>query len=152
MLKKGDHVENFELPDETGNPTALQDLLADGELILYFYPADFTPGCTTEACGIRDIHDEIIDVGIKIVGISPQNPASHQRFIKRHDLPFTLLCDPKKRVIRKFGVDGPLGLGVRRATFLINQEGQIENRVTADFLIGSHMSFIKKIIGGRSTV
>ena len=126
MLKPGDYAVDFELKDEQGNPTSLKALLAEGELILYFYPADFTPGCTTEACQIRDLHDEILDVGINVIGISPQGETSHQRFIKRHDLPFTLLCDPRKKVIRAFGVDGPLGFGVRRATFLIGQDFRIK--------------------------
>ena len=151
MLKPGDYANDFELKDEQGDSTTLQELLAEGELILYFYPADFTPGCTTEACQIRDIHEEILDVGIKVIGISPQGEKSHQRFINRHDLPFTLLCDPRKKVIRAFGVDGPLGFGVRRATFLIGQDMRIQERVLADVMIGSHVSFIKKIVQGRSS-
>ena len=106
MLKVGDYVDDFSLKDASGNLVNLQALLEQGELIIYFYPADFTPGCTAEACQIRDIHDEIEEVGIRVVGISPQSESSHLRFTSRYELPFTLLCDKDKKVIRAFGVDG----------------------------------------------
>jgi peroxiredoxin Q/BCP len=146
MLKPGDSVNDFTLKDANGDEVTLSVLLADGDLILYFYPADFTPGCTAEACQIRDIHDDIEEVGIRVVGVSPQSESSHLRFTNRFELPFTLLCDPSKKVIRSFGVDGPLGFGVRRATFLIGRDGKVKNRVVADLMIGSHISFIRKII------
>jgi len=146
MLKPGDSVSDFTLKDANGDQVTLSGLLEQGDLILYFYPADFTPGCTAEACQIRDIHDDIEEVGIQVVGVSPQSASSHLRFTKRFELPFTLLCDPSKKVIRAFGVDGPLGFGVRRATFLIGRDGQIKNRVVADLMIGSHISFIREIV------
>jgi peroxiredoxin Q/BCP len=150
MLNVGDYAEDFSLNDANGNLVNLQALLEQGELVVYFYPADFTPGCTAEACQIRDIHGEIEEVGIRVIGISPQSEASHQRFASRYELPFTLLCDSDKKVIRAFGVDGPLGFGVRRATFLVGQDRQIKRRVVADLMIGSHISFIRKIIQSQS--
>jgi peroxiredoxin Q/BCP len=124
----------------------LADLLADGPLILYFYPADFTPGCTKEACSIRDIHDDIQSVGLTVVGVSPQDADSHQKFRDKHELPFQLLCDPDKVAIKAYDVDGPLGIGVRRVTYLINQDGTIADAVQADLMIGRHKEFIDKAV------
>ena len=99
MLKIGDTVPDFSLCDETGQQVALAELLSTGPLVLYFYPADFTPICTSEACTIRDMHDEIVNVDISIVGVSPQDCESHARFKSRYDLPFPLLFDQDKQVI-----------------------------------------------------
>jgi peroxiredoxin Q/BCP len=146
MLKNGTSAPEFVLPDENGNNVALADLLADGPLILYFYPADFTPGCTKEACSIRDIHDDIQSVGLTVVGVSPQDADSHQKFRDKHELPFKLLCDPDKVAIKAYDVDGPLGIGVRRVTYLINQDGTIADAVQADLMIGRHKEFIDNAI------
>ncbi|MDH5619155.1 MAG: peroxiredoxin [Gammaproteobacteria bacterium] len=146
MLDVGSKAPEFILPNHEGTETALTDLLADGPLILYFYPADFTPGCTKEACSIRDIHNDIQSVGLQVAGISPQDEDSHRRFREEHDLPFLLLSDPGKVVIKMYDVDGPFGVGVRRATFLINQDRKIKDAVMADVRIGRHQEFIEKAI------
>jgi peroxiredoxin Q/BCP len=83
MLKPGDLAPEFILPDENGNDVALTQLLQPGPIILYFYPADFTPGCTKEACTFRDIHDDILSVGLRVVGVSPQDAGSHASTICR---------------------------------------------------------------------
>jgi peroxiredoxin Q/BCP len=119
--------------------------------MLYFYPADFTPGCTKEACSIRDIHDDIQSVGLQVAGISPQDEDSHRRFRKAHNLPFTLLSDPEKVAIRMYDVDGPFGVGVRRVTFLITQDREIQDAVMADVRIGRHQEFIEKAVNLRDT-
>ena len=149
MLDIGDTAPDFELTDEKGEQTTLDDLLAGESLILYFYPADFTPLCTAEACSIRDMHEDIVGVGIKVVGISPQSEPSHRRFKAKFNIPFPLLFDKNKKVIRAFGVDGPLGFGVRRATYLISKEKRIENRVVSDLFVSSHTQFIKEVIANR---
>ncbi|MEX1265976.1 MAG: peroxiredoxin, partial [Woeseia sp.] len=138
MLKAGARAPEFVLPDEKGEDVTLSDLLNDGPLLLYFYPADFTPGCTREACAFRDMHDDLTAVGLRIVGISPQDADSHQRFRREHKLPFVLLSDVDKVAIRMYDVDGPFGVGVRRATFLINRERTIQDAVLADVMIGRH--------------
>lgn len=149
MLKSGERAPEFELRDHTGRDVSLSDLLADGPVILYFYPADFTPGCTREACTIRDLSDELLSVGLTIVGISPQDTESHSRFRQKYGLPFSLLSDTEKTVIRMYGVDGPLGFGVRRATFLIDQDRTIRASVLADLRIGKHADFIRDAIALR---
>ena len=150
MLNKGDLVDEFSLPDDSGEMVSLSGLLETGPLVLYFYPADFTPICTSEACNIRDMHDEILNVNIKVVGISPQDSESHARFRSKYALQFPLLFDQNKKVIKSFGVDGLLGIGVRRATFLINEERVIVNRVVSDLFVTSHVKFIKQVIADRS--
>lgn len=149
MLESGSRAPDFTLPNDQGGETSLADMLRDGPLILYFYPADFTPGCTREACSIRDMHNDIQSVGLQVAGISPQDAESHQRFREKHDLPFVLLSDVDKKVIRAYDVDGVFGIGVRRATFLIDQEGTIRDAVMADVLIGRHQDFIEKAIALR---
>ncbi len=151
MLKAGSRAPEFILPDANGVDTALSDLLQNGTLLLYFYPADFTPGCTKEACSIRDLHNDIQSVGLQIVGISPQDGDSHRRFRDQHNLPFILLSDPEKVAIKMYDVDGPFGVGVRRATFLINQDRTIRDAVLADVRIGRHTEFIEKAVILRET-
>ncbi len=151
MLQPGAKAPEFVLPDDRGGETTLSDLLQSGPLILYFYPADFTPGCTKEACSIRDIHNDIQSVGLQVAGISPQDIDSHKRFRDEHDLPFVLLSDPDKVAIRMYDVDGPFGVGVRRATFLINQDRTIQDAILADVMIGRHKEFIEKAVILRET-
>lgn len=146
MLKTGDKAPDFALEADDGEQVTLDGLLSGGPLILYFYPADFTPICTAEACSIRDMHEDIASAHYQIVGVSPQGTDSHERFKKRHDLPFPLLNDKRKELIKAFGVDGFMGIGVRRATFLIDTDKTITGRVVSDLFVGSHTDFIKKAI------
>jgi peroxiredoxin Q/BCP len=146
MLAVGNRAPEFVLQDNNGNDVGLSDLLQDGPLVLYFYPADFTPGCTKEACSIRDIHNDIQAVGLKVVGVSPQDAKSHEKFRKEHNLPFTLLCDPDKVAVKMYDVDGPLGFGVRRVTYLINQDRTIQAALQADLVVSKHTAFIQKAI------
>jgi peroxiredoxin Q/BCP len=151
VLQPGAKAPEFVLENDAGEEVSLTDLLQDGPLILYFYPADFTPGCTKEACSIRDIHNDIQAVGLNVAGVSPQNPDSHAKFREAHDLPFTLLSDPDKDVIKMFDVDGMFGVGVTRATFLISQDRTIQDAVVANVRIGRHQEFIEKAIVLRET-
>lgn len=146
MLKSGDRAPEFTLPDQDSRDRSLTSLLGDGPLILYFYPADFTPGCTAEACTLRDLHTEILHAGLRVVGVSPQAPESHRRFREKYSLPFTLLSDRDKTVIKMYEVNGPLGIGVRRATYLIDQGRIIQAAVLADFRIGRHEEFVRKAV------
>jgi peroxiredoxin Q/BCP len=146
MLAIGARAPEFTLPDADGQPTSLSNLLREGPLVLYFYPADFTPGCTREACHFRDLHPQIADAGIVVAGVSPQSSESHRAFREKYKLPFTLLSDEDRFVIKMYGVEGPLGFGVRRASFLISQARQIQDAVLADFRIGQHEDFVRKAI------
>jgi thioredoxin-dependent peroxiredoxin len=155
MLAMGGRAPEFTLPDHTGQSVSLSTLLSRGPLVLYFYPADFTRGCTREACLIRDLHGEILEAGLDVAGVSPQAPESHRAFREKHQLPFRLLSDVDKFVIRMYDVRGPLGFGVRRATYLIDQARYIRGAVLADFRIGEHEAFIRRTValsagGGRA--
>jgi thioredoxin-dependent peroxiredoxin len=146
MLETEQKAPEFTLPDQDGRDISLTSLLKDGPAILYFYPADFTPGCTREACSIRDLHGELSRAGLTVAGISPQSPDSHKRFREKYKLPFTLLSDEKKEVIKMFGVDGLMGFWVQRVTYLVDQNRTIKGRVKAHFSIAEHEDFIKKAI------
>ncbi len=146
MLKPGSLAPEFILSDENGAEVALTKILRDGPIILYFYPADFTPGCTKEACSIRDIHDDILSAGLRVYGVSPQDRESHARFKEQHGLPFSLICDPDKVAVKMYDVDGPFGKGVRRVTYLVSQNQKIQDAVKADINISKHKAFIEKAI------
>ncbi len=151
MIKADERAPEFTLPDDTGKDKSLTELLSAGAVVLYFYPADFTPGCTRQACVLRDLHAEIERANLRVVGISPQSPESHAKFRARYQLPFVLLSDEHKAVIKMYGVNGPLGVGVRRATFLIDASRRVRDVVLADFRIGRHVDFVRKAVMLRAT-
>ena len=149
MLNAGDVAPEFILPDENGDEVSLSEMLQAGPLFLYFYPADFTPGCTKEACSIRDIHADISAVGLQVIGVIPQDGESHSRFKQEHRLPFRLLSDEDKVAIKMYDVDGPFGVGVRRVTYLISQGQKIQDAIQADVLVNRHKDFIEKAVALR---
>jgi peroxiredoxin Q/BCP len=146
VLKPGNTAPDFILPDEHGNEVSLAKLLQSRAIILYFYPADFTPTCTKEACAFRDMHDDIVSVGLQVVGISPQDGESHSRFREEHQLPFLLLSDENKVAIKMYDADGPFGVGVRRITYLITRGQKIQDALQADVLVKRHRQFIEKAV------
>ena len=151
MLKNGTKAPEFDLEDQTGRRRTLKALLADGPLILYFYPADFTPGCTKEACTFRDLQTDLLKAKLRVVGVSPQSVESHERFAAKHGLEFPLLSDPQKVAVKAYELDGPLGFGVRRGTYLIGKDGRIQDGVLADLRIGAHEAFVKRAISAGAT-
>lgn len=141
MLSVGYPAPNFALEDQNGKKNTLLELLKKGPIVLYFYPADFTPGCTKEACSFRDAYPQVTEKGWHIVGISPQGVDSHKNFREKHQLPFTLLSDPDKTTIRAYEALGPFGM-VRRITYQIDQKGIVRGAVKADFRITKHEAFL----------
>jgi len=124
----GDKAPNFGLKDQDGKITSLKDF-AGSWLVLYFYPKDDTPGCTVEACSLRDVNDELIKVGAKVVGVSKDDEKSHSKFIAKHKLNFTLLSDPDGVTINAYGAWGKKMFGkegILRKTFIISPEGDIK--------------------------
>jgi peroxiredoxin Q/BCP len=128
---EGGKAPGFKLPDAKGNDVSLADL-AGRDVILYFYPADDTPGCTAEACGFRDVWAEIKKAGAVVIGVSPDPPESHRKFATKYELPFTLLADPKAAVLKKYGAWGSKVLfgrkvtGVIRSTVWIGPDGRVK--------------------------
>ncbi len=132
MLKVGDKAPEFSLPSTSGGSTSLKSLRGK-KVALFFYPKDDTPGCTKEACNFRDHHRTLIRRGIVVLGISPDSVASHLKFQKKFDLPFSLLSDPDHSVASAYGAWGKKKLygreydGILRSTFIIDEQGIIEH-------------------------
>ena len=130
-LNVGDKAPEFSLPSDSGTTVSLKSLRGK-QVVLYFYPKDDTPGCTKEACGFRDAMKPIKKANTVVLGVSNDDEASHQKFIKKYDLPFTLLSDVDTTVSKAYGVYkeknmyGKVYWGIERSTFLIDQDGKIK--------------------------
>jgi thioredoxin-dependent peroxiredoxin len=130
MVEEGQQAPDFELTSDSGERVRLSQFRGK-PVVLYFYPRDDTPGCTTQACGIRDSYDDFEQRGAVVLGVSPDEETSHVRFKQKYGLPFTLLADPEHEVSEQYGVWGEkkyMGKtywGVQRSTFLIDEEGRI---------------------------
>lgn len=128
----GQPAPDFTLPDANDQPVSLTDLQGK-PVILYFYPKDDTPGCTTEACSFRDFYGEIQQTGALVYGASPDSPESHRAFIEKYNLNFPLLSDEDKTAAQNYGVwvererDGRKFMGIARTTFAIDEQGKIAN-------------------------
>ena len=129
-LKAGDRAPDFSLPDQDGKTHALKDY-AGGWLLLYFYPKDDTPGCTKEACNFRDGYAKFRQAGLAVAGVSADSVKSHAKFVKKYDLPFTLLADEEKKTVNDYGVWGKkkfMGreyMGIFRNSYLISPDGRV---------------------------
>ena len=131
MLEEGTKAPEIVLNDKDGNKVRLSDF-AGQRVVVYFYPRDNTPGCTRQACALRDEFEEYKKLGIPVIGISKDSEASHQKFASKHELPFILLADPELSAIKAYDVwqekkmYGKVSMGVVRATYLIGEDGVIE--------------------------
>jgi peroxiredoxin Q/BCP len=130
VVKIDDTAPGFELPDQHGNPLSLSDLRGQ-TVVLYFYPRADTPGCTTQACGVRDHRADYEAAGARVLGVSPDDVAAVRKFAEKHDLDFTLLADADHSAAEAYGAwvekskGGKTYMGVQRATFIIDAEGRI---------------------------
>ncbi|MBN1523758.1 MAG: thioredoxin-dependent thiol peroxidase [Spirochaetales bacterium] len=130
MLKEGAKAPDFSLSNDEGKTFSLKDFKGK-KIVLYFYPRDNTPGCTTEACGFRDVYDEILAKGAVVIGVSADSETSHQKFKKKFDLPFYLLSDPDKTCIKAYNawgeksMYGKMLMGILRSTFVIDEKGMV---------------------------
>ena len=128
MVEEGKPAPDFELTTDSGERVKLSDLRGQ-PVVLYFYPKDDTPGCTTQACGIRDVYADFRERGAVVLGVSPDDEASHAKFKDKYSLPFTLLADPDHRVADQYGVwkernmYGKKSMGIERSTFVIDSDG-----------------------------
>ena len=142
QLKEGMKAPGFEGIDQNGKTVKLSDFTGN-KLVLYFYPKDDTPTCTTEACNLRDNYSSFIDKGYIVIGVSPDNEKSHQRFIKKFSLPFPLISDTSKKIVNDYGVWGEKKMygreymGVLRTTFIINEKGIID-KIISDVKSSEH--------------
>tara|TARA_Y100000782_G_scaffold111002_1_gene138264 strand:- start:921 stop:1385 length:465 start_codon:yes stop_codon:yes gene_type:complete len=130
-LQEGDKAPDFTGKDQEGNEVSLNNFKGK-KLILFFYPKDSTPGCTAEACDLRDNYQAWLAKGFEVLGVSADDEKKHQKFIAKNELPFRLIADTEKEVINAYGVWGPKKFmgkeydGIHRTTFVINEEGVIE--------------------------
>lgn len=130
-LKIGDKAPDFRAKDQNGEEISLSSF-AGKKLLIYFYPKDNTPGCTAQACNLRDNYDELLEKGFEIVGISADSEISHKNFAEKYQLPFSLIADTTKEIIKNYGAWGEKKLygksyeGILRMTFIISEEGIIE--------------------------
>jgi thioredoxin-dependent peroxiredoxin len=140
-LAKGDLVDDFELPDETGTPRELSEFLAQGPVVLFFYPAAMTRGCTIESCHFRDLAREFNEVGAVRVGISRDSVSKQQRFADKHEFGYPLLSDADGQVARRFGVRRSLALGplvTRRMTFVIGTDRRVLDVIHSEVSMDAH--------------
>jgi peroxiredoxin Q/BCP len=132
MVEEGKEAPDFELASETGERVRLSDLRGR-PVVLYFYPKDDTPGCTTQARSFRDAYGKFEERGAVVLGVSPDTEASHASFKAKHGLPFTLLADPEHEVAERYGVwvektmHGQTSMGIKRSTFVIDEDGKVVN-------------------------
>jgi thioredoxin-dependent peroxiredoxin len=130
MVEEGKPAPDFELTTDSGESVKLSDFRGK-PVVLYFYPKDDTPGCTTQACGIRDSYGEFKKAGAVVLGVSPDDEKSHVKFKEKYELPFTLLADPEHKVAEQYGTwvekknYGKEYWGVERSTFLIDSKGNV---------------------------
>lgn len=147
-LKIGDKAPDFDLPLTGGKAFNLGESLKDGPLVLYFYPKDFTAGCTREACGFRDEFEGLRESRLRIFGISTDTVENHERFKSEHKLPFDLLSDSDGRVSRLFGVYNNLFKVANRVTFIIASDGKILSVTKNMFSPKVHIRAAKDIAKG----
>jgi peroxiredoxin Q/BCP len=130
MVEEGKPAPDFTLRSDSGEDVALSSLRGR-TVVLYFYPRDDTPGCTKQACGLRDVYGEIQERGATVLGVSPDTEVSHVKFRDKYGLPFPLLADPEHEVAERYGVwvektsYGKTSMGIKRSTFVIDAEGNV---------------------------
>jgi peroxiredoxin Q/BCP len=130
VVEEGKPAPDFELVSDTGETVSLASLRGQ-PVVLYFYPRDDTPGCTKQACGIRDAYAAFREQGAVVLGVSPDSEASHTKFKEKYQLPFTLLADPERQAAQAYGTwvekkrYGKVGMGIERSTFVIDADGNV---------------------------
>ena len=151
MIEEGKPAPDFELPTDSGETIKLSELRGK-PVVLYFYPKDDTPGCTTQACGIRDAYGEFERAGAVVLGVSPDSEKSHVKFKDKYELPFTLLADTDHSVADQYGVWGEKSfagkkyMGVNRSTFVIDADGNVK-RVMHDVKPKEHADDVLEALG-----
>ena len=135
----GAQAPDFELADAGGRKVRLSEFRGRKAVVLYFYPKDDTPGCTREACSFRDHYEDFVAAGAEVIGVSSDDGASHERFAKKHRLPFTLLSDEDGAVRKRYGVPATLGLLPGRVTFVIDAQGVVRHVFNSQLAASRHV-------------
>ncbi len=145
-VKIGDKAPDFTLPDQSGTTVRLSDFLGSKIIVLYFYPKDFTRGCTAEACAFRDSYDVFVEAGAQVIGISSQSVDSHNRFAMLNKLPFILLSDESGKVRELYGVPSTLRLLAGRVTYVIDRKGIVRHIFSSQFNPTKHIEEALRIV------
>jgi peroxiredoxin Q/BCP len=145
-VKLGDKAPDFTLFDQDGNQVTLSSFRGKSHVVLYFYPKDFSPGCTTQACGFRDAYEDFTDLGAVVIGVSGDTVESHKRFINDYLLPFTLLSDRDGVVRKLYGATKGFGLLPGRYTFIIDKGGIVRYVFTSETNMGKHVKESVRIL------
>jgi peroxiredoxin Q/BCP len=146
-LGVGDPAPDFTLPDQTGTPVRLSDLVGRKTVVLYFYPKDQTPGCTVEARAFRDSYDAFSAADAAVIGVSSDSVASHRRFAANQGLPFLLLSDRDGKVREAYGVEKTLGLLPGRVTYVIDREGVVRHVFSSQMGVQRHVPEALEALG-----
>ena len=150
MLAAGDTLNDFTLPDQTGTRRSLSELLADGPVVLFFYPKAMTTGCTKESCHFRDLAGEFAELGARRVGISADGVDRQAKFDERNDLGFPLLSDADRTVAGQFGVKRPGPLMNRRATFVIGTDSRVLAAFASEMNMDVHADKALEVLRSRT--
>jgi peroxiredoxin Q/BCP len=142
----GDPAPDFTLPDHQGNDVTLSGFLGESNVVLYFYPKDFSPGCTAQACFFRDNYEDFTDMGAVVIGVSGDSPESHKRFIEEHLLPFILLSDGENEIRKLYGATKGLGLLPGRVTYIIDKKGVVRHVFTSEINMRKHVDEALRIL------
>ncbi len=126
-VKVGDRAPDFTLPSQMGDNVTLSEFFGKKNVVLYFYPKDESPGCTTEACSFRDNYQELTSLGAEVLGVSGQSIASHKSFVTHYGLPFILLSDDDNKVRKLYGVPASMGIIPGRVTYIIDKKGVVRH-------------------------
>ena len=150
LISVGDHAPSFRLPDGNGGYVGLEDFLGKKNLVVYFYPKDFTRGCTAEACGFRDAYEAFTALGAEVIGISADSRDSHKAFSQHHRLPFILLSDVDGSVRKAYGVKKTLGLIPGRVSFVIDTKGIIRHIFSSQARATAHIGEALRVLKSLS--
>jgi peroxiredoxin Q/BCP len=145
-VKIGDSAPEISAVDQHGERIELCEYRGRQPVVIFFYPADDSPICTKEACSFRDAYEEFVDAGAVVIGISGDDPTSHQRFASRHRLPFHLLADTEGTMRRSFGVPKSLGLLPGRVTYVVDKEGVVRQIFSSQFSAERHVREALRIL------
>jgi len=145
-VKVGDKAPDFMLPDQSGAMISLKDFIGKKVVVLYFYPRDFSTGCTAEACAFRDSYEVFKDEGAEVIGVSSQSVDSHKRFALANTLPFILLSDEDDKVRKLYGAQSTLGLFPGRVTYIIDKKGIVRHVFSSQLNPTKHVEEALRIL------
>jgi peroxiredoxin Q/BCP len=145
-VKVGEIAPNFSLYDQDGKSVSLSEFKDVSNVVLFFYPKDFSPGCTTQVCSFRDSYEEFTDQGAVVIGVSSDSVESHKKFLDKYLLPFTLLSDPKGEVRSLYGATKAFGFLPGRYTFIIDQKGIVRHIFTSETNMKKHIDESLKVL------